>query len=322
VLVDRSGPFLGSLQTLARTFASYRMVEPALFSLEAYTQQARDWIEAALAHYVAFDADCPARLRAAIEHSLLAPAKRLRPLLVLMSCEACGSSPHLAVPAACAIEMVHTYSLIHDDLPAMDDDDLRRGRPTCHAQFDEATAILAGDALLARAFELLATELPNPQVAAACCRDLARAAGACALVGGQMADLLGEASDGSLSQLEAIHRRKTGALIRTSVRLGGLVAEATPAQLTCLDSYGCALGLGFQIVDDLLDVRGDVQALGKRTGKDSARGKLTFPGLMGEEESERRARELIAKACDAVAPLGSAARGLVALAQFVVERTR
>lgn len=297
------------------------MTESPSFSLESYARQARAEIETALARYVAFDADCPSRLRAAIEHSLLAPAKRLRPLLVLLSCEACGSQLQRGVAAACAVEMVHTYSLIHDDLPAMDDDDMRRGRPTCHAQFDEATAILAGDALLARAFEVLATDSGSPAVAAACCRELAQAAGATALVGGQMADLLGEAVDGDLAQLEAIHRRKTGALIRASVRLGGLVAEATPAQLTYLDAYGCAIGLGFQIIDDLLDVRGDVQALGKRTGKDSERGKLTFPGLLGEAESERRARELIRLACEAVAPLGPAAVGLVALAQYVVERT-
>jgi geranylgeranyl diphosphate synthase type II len=167
-------------------------------------------IERCLDTYSQFGPDCPQRLQAAIRHSLMAPGKRLRPLLVLSASEACGSSPEGALPAACAVEMVHTYSLIHDDLPAMDDDDLRRGRPSCHAAFDEATAILAGDALLTRAFEIMATDLP-PAVAARCCAELAHAAGATQMVGGQAADLAAENCAGDLAQLEAIHRRKTEA---------------------------------------------------------------------------------------------------------------
>jgi len=298
------------------------MAEISAFSLADYSREARAEIQEALAGYTAFDRDCPDKLRDAIRHSLLGPGKRLRPLLVLMSFEAFGYDRGRVMPAACAVEMVHTYSLIHDDLPAMDDDDLRRGRPTCHAAFGEATAILAGDALLARAFEILVSDVDPPDIAIQCCRELGFAAGASALVGGQMDDLDYEQDDGGeIAQLEAIHRRKTGAMIRVSVRLGGIIGGADATQLTRLDEYGEKVGLGFQIVDDLLDVRGEESSVGKRTRKDSARGKLTFPRLLGVAESERRARQLIDEACAAVAPLGPQASGLEALARYVVERT-
>jgi geranylgeranyl diphosphate synthase type II len=224
------------------------------------------------------------------------------------------------MPAACAVEMVHTYSLIHDDLPAMDDDDLRRGLPTCHAAFDEATAILAGDALLAQAFEVLASASYSPSVTAAACLELAQAAGARALVGGQADDLSAEFQGGDLAFLEHIHRRKTGALFLASLRLGGIVAQGSAEQLAALDGYGRALGLAFQIVDDLLDLHGDTEAMGKRTKKDSDHGKLTFPALLGAEESQRRAGELVAQACAALAPLGERAGRVEALARYVLER--
>jgi geranylgeranyl diphosphate synthase type II len=276
-------------------------------------------VDKALTACTEYGPDCPSRLAEAIRHSLLAPCKRLRPLLVLMSCQACGCDHRQALPAACAVEMIHTYSLIHDDLPAMDDDDLRRGRPSCHALFGEATAILAGDALLAQAFEVLASGTP-PAVAARCCAELARAAGPCNLVGGQEDDLKAEFAGLGIEQLERIHRRKTGAMIRVSLRLGGIVAEADETRLKALDTYGERLGLAFQIVDDLLDLMGDEQSLGKRTGKDSNHGKLTFPAALGVEESRGRAGRLIDEAIAALAPLGSRAAGLVSLARYVIER--
>jgi geranylgeranyl diphosphate synthase type II len=290
--------------------------------LTPYAAAARAEIEAALLRYTEFDEDCPARLRTAIRHSLLAPGKRLRPMLVLMAAGACGCPDGRAMPAACAVEMVHTYSLIHDDLPAMDDDDMRRGRPACHAAFDEATAILAGDALLARAFEILATDVQLPAVAARCCAELGQAAGASKLVGGQADDLAAEFTSADVAELERIHRRKTGAMFRVSLRLGGIVAEADDATLSALDSYGQYLGLAFQIVDDLLDVRGDAAAMGKRVAKDSHHGKLTFPRLLGEAASRQRAEWLLDRACAAVAGLGPRAAPLESLARFVLERNR
>jgi geranylgeranyl diphosphate synthase type II len=280
----------------------------------------RRQIDQALARYTEYDSDCPAKIAQAIRHSLLAPAKRLRPMLVLMSCQACGSDCEAAIPAACAVEMVHTYSLIHDDLPAMDDDDMRRGRPSCHAMFGEATAILAGDALLAQAFETLATNLQPPAVAARCCAELAITSGACNLVGGQQDDLTAEHESGGLEQLERIHRRKTGAMIGVSLRLGGIVAGACDAELMALGRYGASLGLAFQIVDDLLDLGGDATKLGKRTGKDSSHGKLTFPAVLGVDESRQRAKQLIGEAKAALAVFGSRSATLEALADYVIDR--
>src|SRR5262245_40764747 len=192
------------------------------------------------------DTGCPARLAEAMRYSVQAGGKRLRPLLALLAAEACGADPAEALPAACALEMVHTYSLIHDDLPAMDDDDLRRGRPTCHKAFDEATAILAGDALLTLAFEVIVRHTRPAESAAACVRALAEASGPEGMVGGQMADLQAEGrTDGTVEELEAIHRRKTGALLRASLRMGAAVAQAPPHVVEALDAYGRAVGLGF-----------------------------------------------------------------------------
>jgi geranylgeranyl diphosphate synthase type II len=295
-------------------------------SFEAYAAVMRNEVNNALDRFSTYDGDCPATLRAAIRHSLLAPGKRLRPLLVLMAAEACGGERGqalaAALPAACAVEMVHTYSLIHDDLPAMDNDDLRRGLPTCHAAFGETVAILAGDALLAQAFEVLAEGTRPADVAAACCVELGRAAGATALVGGQADDLAAERSGGGHDDLERIHRRKTGALFLASLRMGGRIGGATAAQLNDLTEYGRRLGLAFQIVDDLLDAGGDAAAVGKRVGKDSDRGKLTFPRLWGLDASRERAASLIKEAVSAVSGWGEASRHLVGLARFVLERNR
>lgn len=286
-------------------------------------------IDAALDEYSKLEDGCPGQLREAIRYSLLAPGKRLRPMLVLLAAEACGATVEAALPAACAVEMVHAYSLIHDDLPAMDDDDLRRGRPTCHKRFGEATAILAGDALLALAFEVLAEGIRPPETAARCCAALARAAGACQLVGGQADDMIGESNgngpDGEaagLDTLESIHRRKTGAIIGVSLRLGAMAAGADDARERALVNYGRRLGLAFQITDDLLDVNGDEAAVGKRLGKDSQQGKLTFPGLLGVERSRRRAERLVEQARDATRPLAPRTGALEALASYVLERNR
>lgn len=296
------------------------MDKTSTISLAETAAALRQQIDAALSRYTELGRGCPDQLREAIRYSLLAPAKRLRPMLVLLAAEACGGSREAAMPAACAIEMVHTYSLIHDDLPAMDDDDLRRGRPTCHRAYDEATAILAGDALLTMAFEVLACDMQPPGTAANCCAVLAHAAGPQQLVGGQADDLAGESYSGNLDRLQSIHERKTGALMLAALNLGALAADAGAIERAALEEYGKRLGLAFQITDDLLDVRGEEAAMGKRAGKDSSRGKLTFPGVIGVEESMRRAETLIDEACAALKPLGSRSASLEALARYVLER--
>ncbi len=285
----------------------------------------RPRIDATLAHYSQYDDDCPAHLAEAIRYALLSPGKRLRPQLLLLATEACGGSLDAALPAACAVEMVHAYSLVHDDLPAMDNDDLRRGRPTCHKRYGEAVAILVGDALLARAFEVMASEIQPPAVAARCCVVLGRAAGATALVGGQAADLQFAERDDSpadLRELQSVHDRKTGALFVAALELGGIVAGATSTQLVALVAYGQKLGLAFQITDDLLDVAGDPSEVGKRVAKDSANGKLTFPEVLGIDESRRRAAELVDDACSIIKELGPKAQPLAAVARFVCSRER
>ena len=294
----------------------------ATSSFAEQTESFRELIDSKLDDYTQFDPGCPTILRDAIRHSLLAPGKRLRPILTLMATEACGCEVGPALPAACAVEMVHAYSLIHDDLPAMDDDDLRRGRPTCHKVFGEGNAILAGDALLALAFEVIAKDSPS-DVAANCCLMLAQAAGASKLVGGQVDDLAAEDQEGgSLDELETIHRRKTGAMLEVSLQLGGVIAHANADQLSSLQRYGRNLGLAFQVVDDLLDFAGDEAQLGKRTQKDAGRGKLTYPLLLGVEVSKQRAADLVAEAISAVSIFGERSGPLSTLAQFVLERKR
>ncbi len=256
-------------------------------------------------------------------------------MLVLLAAEACSGSIDAAMPAACAVEMVHAYSLIHDDLPALDNDDLRRGRPTCHKAFDEATAILAGDALLTLAFEVLAKEIEPPATAAACCAALAEAAGACKMVGGQVDDLESERTAGrglgtsvpsgavaAIAQLESIHHRKTGAMIRVSLRLGAIVASAEAEQTAALETYGRCVGLAFQITDDLLDVRSSDAQMGKRVGKDAAHGRLTFPGLLGLDRSTERAEQLTVAARRALSAFGPEADPLRSLSRYVLERNR
>ncbi len=265
--------------------------------------------------------DSPPLLREAMSYSLLGGGKRLRPLLVLLGCEAAGGQSQSALPAACAVEMVHTYSLIHDDLPAMDDDALRRGRPTCHVKFDEATAILAGDALLTLAFEVMARDVAPPNVAATCCAVLANASGAVGMVGGQVADLQGEESGISdLEELESIHRRKTGRLLSASLAIGGQIAGADCEALDALEQYGDDVGLAFQIIDDLLDIVGEQEKMGKGVRKDATHGKLTYPAILGVDASRQKARELIENACATIARFGTRGQRLEALAHFVLER--
>jgi geranylgeranyl diphosphate synthase type II len=280
---------------------------------------------------------CPLRLRQTIEYGLLAPGKRIRPLLVLLATEAGGATQRQGLPAAAAVEMIHAYSLIHDDLPAMDNDDMRRGQPTCHKQFGEALAILAGDALLTLAFQVLAEEYP-PVTASVCCRELARSAGAAGMVGGQAEDLECEMNHNrretattlpaDVTTLERIHARKTGALFRACLRLGVFAAHGEipggpdPAFLECLDAYGRCLGQAFQITDDLLDVEGTLEQTGKRVQKDAAHGKLTYPSFLGTDESRRRAEALFQEARDHAQTLGPRGARLVDLTRLLLERTR
>lgn len=277
--------------------------------------------------------DCPARLAEAMSYSLLAPGKRLRPLLVLMAVDACGGREEDALPAACAVEMIHTYSLIHDDLPAMDDDDLRRGLPTCHVKFGEALAILAGDGLLTLAFGVLAEGYPA-RVAAACSRELACGSGMGGMVGGQVEDLAWERTPDdsrdkpSLSILENIHAMKTGALFRACLRMGAWAASTAadrdpdPTAIAGLDTYGKCFGQAFQITDDLLDVQGDAGQTGKQVRKDAARGKLTYPGLLGVAESRAVAERLCNEATHHISCFGSRAERLKQLAAYILNRNQ
>jgi len=264
----------------------------------------------------------PETLHRAMRYSLFAGGKRIRPVLCMEAARVVGEpAPGLAA-AACSLELIHTYSLIHDDLPALDNDDLRRGRPTCHKVFGEAMAILAGDALLTLAFEVLATAPGAGEACrAAMVRELARAAGTPGgMVAGQVADLEGEGTPPDARLLETIHRAKTGALLRASVRIGAIYAGADEAQLAALSRYGEHIGLAFQIVDDLLDVEESSEALGKTAGKDAAQQKLTFPAVYGIEESHRMAEAELRGALAALEPFGERAVRLKELAEFIVRR--
>jgi geranylgeranyl diphosphate synthase, type II len=279
-------------------------------------------IDAALDSFSRPGAGCPERLSEAIRYSLLAPGKRLRPLLTLMATQTCGGEPIKAMPAAAAVEMIHAYSLIHDDLPAMDDDDLRRGRPTCHIRFDEATAILAGDALQAMAVSTIGQNIRPRELAGDCCLALAEAAGPNALVGGQADDMTCQGERITFENMQSIHARKTGALIRVSLVMGAMIADASMEQVDEIRRYGEKIGLAFQITDDLLDVEGDEHTMGKRLRKDEAQGKATYPTLLGIEESHRLAEEAIAEAQSAVKPFGEPAFPLIGLADYILTRKK
>jgi geranylgeranyl diphosphate synthase type II len=269
-------------------------------------------------------------LRAALAYTLSTPGKRIRSALVLWCCEVvAGRDNHEARIAAAAIEMVHTYSLVHDDLPAMDDDDLRRGRPTCHKAFNEATAILAGDALLTLAFEVLASKIADARLAVELIGQLARAAGAAGMIAGQMADLQAEHTVGSVEALEYIHINKTAKMFRCAAVMGGLCGQAElgqrwgePPQLDALAQYGLKIGLGFQIADDILDVSASSEQLGKTAGKDVEAAKCTYPAVVGIERSRELERQLALEAVEALTPFGSRAGVLRGLAQALLQRNR
>lgn len=264
----------------------------------------------------------PPRLGEAVGYSLFARGKRLRPILALWSCDLCGGDQAAAMPAAMAIECVHTFSLIHDDLPALDDDDYRRGVATNHKVFGEATALLAGDALLALAFEIIAGDVDDPTTARAMALELASAAGGAGMIGGELRDIEAEVDPPDAATTEAIHAAKTARLIQSACRLGALAAGADGQRFGAVSAYGHALGLAFQIADDLLDVTGTLATMGKRTGKDEAAGKQTMPRAVGRSESERIAAQRVEQAVAALAPFGSAGARLAALARYAIERTR
>ncbi len=259
------------------------------------------------------------RLAEAMAYSLHAGGKRIRPCLVRWCCELCGGRWEDAIPPAIAIECVHTFSLIHDDLPAIDDDEFRRGKLTNHRVFGEATAVLAGDALLAFAFETLADGVSETAVAAAMMGELARATGR--MIGGEQADLEGESQPPDVQLVREIHAAKTARLIESACRLGGIAAAADEGRMRALSEYGHALGLAFQVADDLLDITGTLESLGKKAGKDAEAGKQTYPRAVGDEASRDIAQDLVRKAVSALEPFESSASKLEALARFAVERT-
>jgi geranylgeranyl diphosphate synthase type II len=281
--------------------------------------EVNEWLD----RFVPSESTPPQQLHRAMRYSLLAGGKRLRPTLVLSSGEALGAETDDLMPAACAIEMIHTYSLIHDDLPAMDNDDLRRGHPTCHKAFGEAVAILAGDALLTQAFRVLSADAAHrdAQRQVQVIREIATAAGTVdALIGGQMADIESEGKSVDASTLEYIHRSKTGAMIAASVVVGGIIAGADEKQIGKLRGYGERIGLAFQIADDILDVTSTSEQLGKTPGKDQASSKATYPAIHGVAASHARARELVSEAVEIVSSLGPETRMLQELARFIIAR--
>ncbi len=280
--------------------------------------------EAALERYLPTPSQKPARLHEAMRYSVLGGGKRMRPLLTYAAGEAVGADPRVLDAPACAVEMIHAYSLIHDDLPAMDNDDLRRGKPTCHKAYDEAMAILAGDALQALAFDLLARE-PNLAVSAArrvqMIETLSQASGSLGMAGGQAIDLAAVGQRLSVEELEDMHRHKTGALISASCRLGALAQEtADESSMTALTQFADCIGLAFQIRDDILDVEGDTASLGKPQGSDMARDKPTYPAIVGLAESKRMAADLYERALQYVSPLGEKATALRHLAAYIIQR--
>ena len=263
----------------------------------------------------------PATIHQAMRYSIFAGGKRLRPVLTLAAAEACGGAVERALPAACAVECIHTYSLIHDDLPCMDDDDLRRGRPTSHKVYGEGIAVLAGDALLTVAFEILAKAEPTPRYKThALISELAHASGSKWLIGGQVADLEGEGKQISGAELKYIHRCKTAALLTASIRLGAMCANATPVRLSALTDFGQALGLAFQIIDDILDVTQTTEKLGKTAGKDVEATKATYPAVFGIERSRKEAHRLTAAARFALEPFAAKGETLRALADYLLNR--
>ena len=292
--------------------------------LSSYLDTCRSRVEAALDRLLPSPHMAPQRLHAAMRYATLGSGKRVRPMLVYAGGQAFGVPPERLDAAACAVELIHAYSLVHDDLPAMDDDDLRRGQPTCHKAYDEATAILAGDALQTLAFQTLVQDKAlavSADTRLAMIETLAMASGSHGMAGGQALDLDAIGRDIDLPQLENLHIHKTGVLIRAAVRLGTLAAPEAPAdQVTRLDHYAKCIGLAFQVHDDILDVLGETAVIGKTQGKDAANGKPTYPALLGLEEAREKAGQLVADALDSLAGMGDEVAPLRALARYIVER--
>ena len=292
------------------------------FDFKAYLAKAKAKVEEALDQ--SLRPERPESLREAMRYSLLAGGKRLRPILCLAACELAGGDAAQAMPTAVALEMIHTMSLIHDDLPAMDDDDLRRGRPTNHKVYGEAVAILAGDALLTRAFEMVALRSPGiqPERLLKVVGELSLVAGAPGLVGGQVVDLESEGQDVDLETLEFIHLHKTGALLSACVITGAMIGGADDALIKALRTYARGIGLAFQIIDDILDITASSEVLGKTAGKDLVADKTTYPKLLGLEESRKRAADLVREAKEILNPWADKAQPLLALADYITSRDR
>jgi geranylgeranyl diphosphate synthase type II len=292
--------------------------------IQRYLQERKALVDEALGRYLPDEAHYPPVIFQAMRYSLFAGGKRVRPILAIAAAEVVGATAEEVMPLACALECIHTYSLIHDDLPALDNDDYRRGRLTNHKVFGEANAILAGDGLLTFAFELLsdARQWPHyrPERILPVVYDIAHAIGGFGMIGGQVVDLQMEGQEVDLSTLQYIHAHKTGALLRASVRSGALLGGGTPAEVDALTEYGRHIGLAFQIMDDILDVRGDEQLMGKALRKDAERRKATYPRLVGLADSERQAQAAVTAAIAALAPLGARAALLGELAHFIISR--
>lgn len=290
--------------------------------LEAFAGRCRERIETTLADILPPQDIHPYHLHKAMRYVALDGGKRIRPILVYASADALGLNIEELDKPACAVELIHAYSLVHDDLPAMDDDDLRRGRPACHKAFDEATAILVGDALQTLAFQILASEQHLPPAARVrMLTELARASGSRGMAGGQALDLAAEGQELDLTMLENIHIHKTGALIRCSVCMATLIADIDPDLVQRLDHYAKCLGLAFQIRDDILDVEGETRTIGKTQGKDQARAKATYPAIIGLADAKATADELIDEALTSLEPFGRNANPLRWIAEYAVHRS-
>jgi geranylgeranyl diphosphate synthase, type II len=296
---------------------------PKKLDLVSYLQECTEEVNAALDRFLPKAKTKPSTIHTAMRYSLFAGGKRLRPALCLAAAEACGGARAAALPYAAAVECIHTYSLIHDDLPAMDNDDFRRGKPTNHKVYGEGIAILAGDGLLTQAFEIVvqgkATKRYSHQ---AIVLELAQASGSLQLIAGQVADLEGEGKKISLKELEYIHERKTSALLRCAVRLGGMSANCSARELEALSDFGYYVGLAFQVIDDILDVTQTSEQLGKTAGKDVTAQKATYPAVVGLEKSKAIAQRLTAKAFDSLKPFKGNAVALEALAKYLLERDK
>ncbi|MEN6371965.1 MAG: polyprenyl synthetase family protein [Armatimonadota bacterium] len=290
--------------------------------LKQYLKERKAIVDAALDRYLPPAADQPGVVHEAMRYSTIDGGKRIRPILTLAGCDAVGGRIEMAMPAACALECIHAFSLIHDDLPCMDDDDLRRGRPTSHKVFGEAMALLAGDALFAFAFQMI-SETPKgvtSDVVLEVWRRIAEATGTNGMVGGQVMDMLAQGRKANLREIEQIHRRKTGALLEVAVVIGGMLGGGSKEQVDALSCYGRNIGLAFQIADDILDIKGDAEKLGKPIGSDLEMGKATYPSVIGIEKSMELAKKAMDDAIAALSIFDEKAGPLREIAKFVVER--